>query len=77
MDNIKDKKLRILEKVANVSDEYIFERILSILEEEESNKVPKEHYDILREDHEKYLKGKLELSSWNDVQKRIEKKYGF
>lgn len=37
--------------------------------------VSKEHYDLLEEDHEKYLSGELSTDSYENVKARLYKKY--
>lgn len=62
--------------------EHADERILKIMNaivESETGKtyVPETHYQKLDEDREKYLRGEITSSTWEEVKKRLEKKYGF
>lgn len=78
MGNIESKKLKTIERLINSYDERIFDKINEFLDEEgQSNmySVPDEHYSLLKEDHEKYLRGELETSSWENVEARLRKKY--
>ncbi|PRZ27732.1 hypothetical protein [Flavobacterium granuli] len=61
-----DSKLEVLEGVFD-----------AINQEEISSVVPDEHYHRVSEEREKYLSGINKGSSWEEVEKQLNIKYGF
>ncbi|WP_310379926.1 hypothetical protein [Flavobacterium sp.] len=61
-----DSKLEILE---GVFDSINSENIISV--------VPDSHYNILAEAREKYLSGIESATSWDEMEQRLNQKYGF
>lgn len=64
--------------LANTYEESILDKVESILNEEESQTkydIPKEHYRLLEEDHQKYLKGEMETYSWKEVKENARKAF--
>ncbi len=79
MSDLEAKKLIVLERLANDQREDIFDRIIALLDSnrgQEESKVPDEHYNLLMEDREKYLRGELETQTWEEVKSKLTKKYG-
>ncbi|WP_264529293.1 hypothetical protein [Flavobacterium sp. N502540] len=61
-----DSKLEILESVFD-----------AISHDEKESLVPDSHYDFVAEEREKYLSQENEASSWEEVEQRLNAKYGF
>ncbi|WP_286970260.1 hypothetical protein [Flavobacterium sp. UBA4854] len=61
-----DSKLEILESVFD-----------AINHEEKESIVPDSHYNLVAEEREKYLSGEIEANSWEEVEQRLNAKYGF
>lgn len=61
-----DSKLEVLEGVFD-----------AINNEDNSSVVPEGHYTIVAEEREKYFSGKRKSSSWEEVEQRLNAKYGF
>ncbi|TRX33254.1 hypothetical protein FNW52_15970 [Flavobacterium sp. ZT3R18] len=61
-----DSKLEVLEGVFD-----------AINNEENSFVVPGSHYAIVAEEREKYFSGISKSSSWEEVEQRLNAKYGF
>ncbi|OUL63083.1 hypothetical protein [Flavobacterium sp. AJR] len=61
-----DSKLEVLEGVFD-----------AINQEEINSIIPNEHYNRVSEEREKYLSEKSLGSSWEEVEKRLNTKYGF
>ncbi|MCC9018969.1 MULTISPECIES: hypothetical protein [Flavobacterium] len=61
-----DSKLEILESVFD-----------AINHDEKESLVPDSHYDLVAEEREKYLSQENEASSWEEVEQRLNAKYGF
>jgi hypothetical protein len=61
-----DSKLEVLEGVFD-----------AINNEENSFVVPENHYAIVAEEREKYFSGISESCSWEEVEQRLNAKYGF
>ena len=61
-----DSKLEILESVFD-----------AINHDEKKSIVSDSHYDLVAEEREKYISGKNQSSSWEEVEKRLNAKYGF
>ena len=61
-----DSKLEILESVFD-----------AINHDEKKSIVPDSHYDLVAEEREKYISGENQSSSWEEVEKRLNAKYGF
>ena len=61
-----DSKLEILESVFN-----------AIIDDEKKSNVPDSHYDVVEEEREKYISGANQTSSWEEVEQRLNAKYGF
>ena len=77
MNTIEAKKLKTIERLLNTKDEKILDEINRILDlEVASYTIPEEHYAILKEDHEKYLKGQLKTTSFDQIEARLKKRYG-
>jgi hypothetical protein len=60
-----DSKLEILESVFD-----------AINHEEKKSVVSDSHYDIVAEEREKYISGENKASSWEEVEQRLNTKYG-
>lgn len=78
MTSLESKKLRVLEKLANTFEESVLDKVESILNKEEGQSkynIPKEHYRLLEEDHQKYLSGELETYSWEEVKENARKAF--
>lgn len=61
-----DSKLEILESVFD-----------AINHDEKKSIVSDSHYDLVAEEKEKYISGENQSSSWEEVEKRLNTKYGF
>ncbi|GAA3734390.1 hypothetical protein GCM10022422_16620 [Flavobacterium ginsengisoli] len=61
-----DSKLEILESVFD-----------AINHDEKESIVPDSHYNLVAEEREKYLSGEIEANSWEEVEQRLNAKYGF
>ncbi|CAA9200879.1 hypothetical protein [Flavobacterium collinsii] len=61
-----DSKLEILESVFD-----------ALNYDEKKSIVPDSHYDLVAEEREKYLSQENEASSWEEVEQRLNAKYGF
>ena len=61
-----DSKLEILESVFD-----------AINHDEKKSIVSDSHYDLVAEEREKYISGENQSSSWEEVEKRLNAKYGF
>ncbi|WP_417942133.1 hypothetical protein [Flavobacterium sp. RS13.1] len=61
-----DSKLEILESFFD-----------AINNEEKKSIVPDSHYDLVNEERQKYISGENQSSSWEEVEKRLNAKYGF
>ncbi|MBP4137490.1 hypothetical protein [Flavobacterium geliluteum] len=61
-----DSKLEILESV-----------FAAINHDEKKSIVSDSHYDLVAEEREKYLSNKKEATSWEEVEQRLNDKYGF
>lgn len=61
-----DSKLEILESVFD-----------AINNDEKKSIVSDSHYDLVAEEREKYIAGENQSSSWEEVEKRLNAKYGF
>jgi hypothetical protein len=61
-----DSKLEILESVFD-----------AINHDEKKSIVSDAHYDLVAEEREKYLSNERETSSWQEVEQRLNAKYGF
>ena len=61
-----DSKLEILESVFD-----------AINHDEKKSIDSDSHYDLVSEEREKYLSGENKTSSWEEVEKRLNAKYGF
>lgn len=61
-----DSKLEILESVFD-----------AISHDEKKSIVSDAHYDLVAEEREKYLSNERETSSWQEVEQRLNAKYGF
>ncbi|MGN7811005.1 MULTISPECIES: hypothetical protein [Flavobacterium] len=61
-----DSKLEILESVFD-----------AINHDEKESVVPDSHYNLVSEEREKYLSGKIEAGTWEEAEKRLSAKYGF
>ena len=61
-----DSKLEILESVFD-----------AINNDEKKSIVSNSHYDLVAEEREKYISGENQSSSWEEVEKRLNAKYGF
>ncbi|MNX80773.1 hypothetical protein D3C86_1124420 [compost metagenome] len=61
-----DSKLEILESVFD-----------AINNDEKKSIVSDSHYDLVAEEREKYISGENNSSSWQEVEKRLNAKYGF
>lgn len=61
-----DSKLEVLEGVFD-----------AINQEDVSSIIPKEHYDRVSEEREKYFSEKSKGNTWEEVEKRLNTKYGF
>jgi len=60
-----DSKLEILESVFD-----------AINHDEKKSIVSDSHYDIVAEEREKYISGENKTSSWEEVEQRLNTKYG-
>ncbi|MFH7012457.1 hypothetical protein ACHRV5_11335 [Flavobacterium sp. FlaQc-52] len=61
-----DSKLEILESVFD-----------AINLDEKKSIVSDSHYDLVSEEREKYLSGESQAGSWEEVENRLNAKYGF
>jgi hypothetical protein len=61
-----DSKLEILESVFD-----------AINHDEKKSIVSDSHYNLVAEEREKYLSGENQTSSWEEVEQRLNAKYGF
>lgn len=61
-----DSKLEILESVFD-----------AIRHDEKKSIVSDSHYHLVAEEREKYISGENPSSSWEEVEKRLNAKYGF
>ncbi|PAM93139.1 hypothetical protein B4N84_19330 [Flavobacterium sp. IR1] len=61
-----DSKLEILESFFD-----------AINEDEKNSTVPDSHYNMVAEEREKYVSGKIQASSWEEAEQRLNNKYGF
>ncbi len=61
-----DSKLEILESVFD-----------AINHDEKESIVPDSHYNLVAEEREKYLSEEIEANSWEEVEQRLNAKYGF
>jgi hypothetical protein len=61
-----DSKLEILEGLFD-----------AINQEEKDSFVLDSHYDLVAEEREKYISGENEANSWEEVEQRLNAKYGF
>jgi hypothetical protein len=61
-----DSKLEILESVFD-----------AINHDEKKTIVSDSHYNVVAEEREKYISGENQSSSWEEVEKRLNAKYGF
>jgi hypothetical protein len=61
-----DSKLEILESIFD-----------AINHDERKSIVSDSHYDLVAEEREKYISGENQSSSWGEVEKRLNAKYGF
>lgn len=61
-----DSKLEILESIFD-----------AINHDEKKSIVSDAHYDLVAEEREKYLSNERETSSWQEVEQRLNAKYGF
>lgn len=61
-----DSKLEILESVFD-----------ALNHDEKESIVSNSHYDLVAEEREKYLSQENEASSWEEVEQRLNAKYGF
>ncbi|WP_343586256.1 hypothetical protein [Flavobacterium sp.] len=61
-----DSKLEILESVFD-----------AINHDEKESIVPDSHYNLVAEEREKYLSGEIEANSWEEIEQRLNAKYGF
>jgi hypothetical protein len=61
-----DSKLEILESIFD-----------AINHDEKASVVPNSHYDLVAEERNKYLSGKIQPDSWEETEKRLNAKYGF
>ncbi|MCI9845807.1 hypothetical protein [Flavobacterium pectinovorum] len=61
-----DSKLEILKSVFD-----------AINHDEKKSIVSDSHYDLVAEEREKYISGENKSSSWGEVEKRLNAKYGF
>lgn len=61
-----DSKLEILESVFD-----------AINHDEKKSIVSDSHYNLVAEEREKYLSNEKEASSWEEVEQRLNTKYGF
>lgn len=77
MESILEIRKRIHEFI-DIADERILRIINGIIdvEEQEDNypQVPDYVYDRIEEEREKYLKGEVKTSSWEEVKERLMKK---
>lgn len=74
MSGVEIKKLKTIERLLKFKNEQVFDKINEILDKEDLENnfyVPKEHYDLLEEDHEKYLSGELSTDSYENVKARL------
>jgi hypothetical protein len=56
----------------------VLEGIFDAIKKEENNSViPNTHYTVLAEEREKYFSKKTKSSSWDEVEQRLNEKYGF
>lgn len=77
MATLESKKLRVLERLVETYNEEVIDKVQHLLDAEKNTyTIPKEHYDLLEEDHQKYLKGELSTSTWEEVEERLKSKYG-
>ena len=60
-----DSKLEILESVFD-----------AINHDEKKSIISDSHYDIVAEEREKYISGENKTSSWEEVEQRLNTKYG-
>ena len=76
MSTLEIKKLRVLERLAETNSEAIFDKVQQLLDAEGiTYNIPKEHYDLLEEDHQKYLKGELKTHTWEEVKENARKAF--
>jgi len=76
MTTLETKKLRVIERLAETNNEAIFDKIQELLDQDGIRyAIPKEHYDLLEEDRQKYLKGELETFTWEEVKKNARKAF--
>ncbi len=76
MSTLEVKKSRVLERLAETNNEAVFDKIEELLDKEGVRyTIPKEHYDLLEEDRQKYLKGELETFTWEEVKKNARKAF--
>jgi len=61
-----DTKLEVLESVFD-----------AINHDEKKSIVSDSHYDLVAEERKKYISGENQSSSWEEVEKRLNAKYGF
>lgn len=61
-----DSKLEVLESVFD-----------AIKQDEKESIVPNSHYNLVKEEREKYLSGEIEADSWEQAEQRLNAKYGF
>lgn len=83
-------KIELIHKINSCEDENLLRKIEKVFEENVSevnedevgysaqinkNAVPEWHYEILEEEFEKYKRGELTASTWNEVDKKLQEKY--
>jgi hypothetical protein len=76
--NITEEKNRIKNEIDKVDNPYILDRISEILSENGGpSLMTDEHYAMLMEEREEYLTNPSKLTSLEDFQEKIKRKYGF
>ena len=81
-------KIELIQKINSCGDENLLRKIEQLLDEyssevneegekysvEVGNLVPDWYYQTLESDYEKYKKGELATSSWNEVKRKLQGK---
>lgn len=80
METLKLRKKLILQFDHIIKDDdklIALEGVLDALDSKEStSKIPKEHYDVINESREGYLKGEIKGMDWEEVKQNLMSKYG-
>ncbi|MCX2681264.1 hypothetical protein OOZ15_15030 [Galbibacter sp. EGI 63066] len=71
---LEQKKLQVLERLALSNDESLFDEIKILMDDKsDEDVVPEEHYRILMEEHEAYLRGETKSFTWEEVKQNARK----